>query len=233
VVYVAGGLAILAMHASAVPAAFGLIFSSAFSGTAAVGGFAGATVAMAIRFGVARGLFSNEAGLGSAPIAHATAIVNNPVRQGLIAMLGPFLDTIVVCSITALVILSGGQWMEGGTSAGTLAARAFNLALPGGLGAWLVTVSLVFFAFSTILGWCVYGERCVIYLFGHKAALPFRAFFTVVVPLGAVSQLDLVWSLADLFNGLMALPNLLALLLLSPVVVRMTRDFFKKHPEGF
>ncbi len=228
VIYVVGGLIILAVNIDKVPEAFAMIFGSAFTGHAAVGGFAGSTLAAAVRFGVARGLFSNEAGLGSAPIAHATAMVKDPVRQGLLGMLDPFLDTIVVCSISALVILVSGQWMaEGIDGAGTLTAKAFDVALPGGFGSWLVTIGLVLFAFSTILGWCVYGERCAIYLFGHQAALPFRIIFTLVVPVGALAELPLVWNLADLFNGLMALPNLVALLFLSPVVFRMARRYFE------
>ncbi|MDR3054067.1 MAG: sodium:alanine symporter family protein [Zoogloeaceae bacterium] len=227
ILYVIGGLYILITHFSAVPAAFASIFSSALTGHAAVGGFAGSTLAMMIRYGVARGLFSNEAGLGSSPIAHATAIVRHPVKQGLLGMLDPFLDTIVVCSITALVILVSGQWTSTGIdSAGTLAATAFDATMPGGFGKWLVTVSLTLFAFSTILGWCVYGERCAIYLFGDKAALPFRIIFTLVVPVGVLAKLSLVWALSDLFNGLMAIPNLVALLLLSPVVFKMTKEFF-------
>jgi AGCS family alanine or glycine:cation symporter len=237
--YVIGGLIVLGIHIEQVPGAFVLIFESAFSGHAAVGGFTGATLAMAIRFGVARGLFSNEAGMGSSPIAHATAIVKNPVKQGLLAMLDPFLDTIVVCSISALVIIVSGQWMAPGITeagedaAGILTAVAFDSIMPGGFGTWLVTITLMLFAFSTILGWCVYGERCVIYLFGHKAALPFRIFFTLIVPLGALAKLKLVWSLADLFNGLMAIPNLIALLLLSPVVFKLAKEFFlNPHSEA-
>lgn len=229
VIYVLGGLIVLALHIEQVPDAFALIFKSAFTGHAAVGGFAGAAIAEAIRFGVARGLFSNEAGLGSAPIAHATAAVKNPVKQGLLGMLDPFIDTIIVCSISALVIIISGQWTAEGIrelGAGTLTARAFDTAMPGGFGTWLVTIGIVLFAFSTILGWCVYGERCVIYLFGHKAALPFRIIFTLVVPVGAVSELELVWNLADLFNGLMAIPNLIALLLLSPVVFKLAKEYF-------
>ena len=188
------------------------------------GGFAGATVMMAMRFGIARGMFSNEAGLGSAPIAHATAITNNPVKQGFLGMLDPFIDTVLVCSITAVIILVSGDWKAGG-SAGTLTANAFGHVMPG--GSVLVSVGLVLFAFSTILGWSVYGERCCIYLFGHKSSMPFRIVFTLVVPIGAMLQLNLVWSLADLFNGLMALPNLVALLMLSPVVFRMTKEYFQ------
>ncbi|MDR3213200.1 MAG: sodium:alanine symporter family protein [Azoarcus sp.] len=227
-IYVAGGLIVLAVHIDRVPGAIALIFESAFSGHAAVGGFAGATIAAAIRFGVARGLFSNEAGLGSAPIAHATAITDNPVKQGLLGMLDPFLDTLVICSISALVILVSDQWMVPGITeagAGTLTARSFSAAM-GDVGSWLVTTGLVLFAFSTILGWCVYGERCVIYLFGHKAARPYRVIFTLVVPVGAIAKLSLVWDLADLFNGLMAIPNLIALLLLSPVVFKLAKEYF-------
>ncbi len=228
-VYVIGGLIVLFVHIDKVPDAFTLIIHSAFYGHAAVGGFTGAAIAQAIRFGVARGLFSNEAGLGSAPIAHATAIVKNPVKQGLLGMVDPFLDTIIVCTISALVILVSGEWMAPGIAeagAGTLTAQAFNSVMPGGFGSWLVTIGIVLFAFSTILGWCVYGERCVIYLFGHKAALPFRIIFTLVVPVGALAKLELVWNLADLFNGLMAIPNLIALLLLSPVVFKLAKEYF-------
>jgi AGCS family alanine or glycine:cation symporter len=229
IIYVVGGLIVLAVHIEQVPGAFALIFHSAFNGHAAVGGFAGAAIAQAIRFGVARGLFSNEAGLGSSPIAHAAASVKNPVKQGLLGMIDPFLDTIIVCSISALVIIVSGQWMAPGIAeagAGTLTAKAFDSIMPGGFGSWLVTIGIVLFAFSTILGWCVYGERCVIYLFGHKAALPFRIIFTLVVPVGAVAKLELVWNLADLFNGLMAIPNLIALLLLSPVVFKLVKEYF-------
>ncbi|MDR2925655.1 MAG: sodium:alanine symporter family protein [Azoarcus sp.] len=230
-IYVIGGLIVLAVHIDRVPGAFALIFESAFNGHAATGGFTGATIALAIRYGVARGLFSNEAGMGSAPIAHATATVRNPVKQGLLGMIDPFLDTIIVCTISALVIIVSGEWAlvpsNADGSAGVLTAKAFNSAVPGSfIGSWLVTTGIVLFAFSTILGWCVYGERCVIYLFGHKAALPFRIIFTLVVPVGAVAKLELVWGLADLFNGLMAIPNLIALLLLSPVVFKLTREYF-------
>jgi AGCS family alanine or glycine:cation symporter len=233
VVYVIGGLIVLGANIDKVPGAIGLIFECAFKGTAAVGGFAGAGVAMAIRFGMARGMFSNEAGLGSAPIAHATAIVDNPVKQGLLGMIDPFLDTIIICTMTALVILVSGQWMAPGIAeagAGTLTSQAFSTAM-GDFGTWLVTIGLLLFAFSTILGWCVYGERCVIYLFGHQASMPFRVVFTLVVPVGALAKLSLVWDLSDLFNGLMALPNLIALLLLSPVVFKMAREYFSENKD--
>jgi AGCS family alanine or glycine:cation symporter len=221
IAYLIVGLVIILLHIERVPAAFALIFESAFSGTAASGGFAGAAVAMAIRYGVARGIFSNEAGMGSAPIAHAAAQTDNAVRQGLIGSLGTFLDTIVVCSITALVIIVTGSW-ESGTTGAALSSAAFAGVIPGG-GA-LVAIALVLFAYSTILGWCYYSERCVVYLLGTRALLPFRLLWVVAVPYGAMEQLDFVWLLADNLNALMAIPNLIALLLLSPVVFRLTRQ---------
>ena len=234
-IYIAGGLIALVYHIDRVPAAFGLIFGNAFTGGQAVaGGIGGSAIAMMIRWGVARGLFSNEAGLGSAPMAHATAIVKSPVRQGMLGMLDPFLDTIVICTMTALVILTSGVWNDPNVidGAGTMTQLSFSKALPGEMaGKVLVAVGLVLFAFSTILGWCVYGERCVIYLFGHKASLPFRIIFTLAVPLGCVSKLTLVWGLADVFNGLMAIPNLIALLLLCPVVFKMTKEYFS-NPDN-
>ncbi len=229
--YILMGLIVMLLNYDKVLPAFGLIFSHAFSPMSAVGGFAGAAVKDAMQRGVARGLFSNEAGLGSAPIAHATAITNSPVRQGFLGMLDPFLDTIVICSITALVILISGQWSAEGevqTSAAVLTAQSFAHALPG-IGQYVVALGLLLFAFTTILGWSVYGERCVIYLFGHTSSKIFRIIFTLVVPLGAMAELKLVWDIADLFNGLMALPNLIALLFLSPIVFRMTREYFAEH----
>lgn len=237
--YIIVGLVVVFMNLEKIPDVFRLIFGHAFSPMGAVGGFTGAVLSETIKRGVSRGLFSNEAGLGSAPIAHATATTKNPVHQGFLGMLDPFLDTIVVCTITAVVILISGEWTASnvpadiaaqGTEAtrgylqGTLTARAFQSVLPG--GQILVTIGLVLFAYSTILGWSVYGERCIIYLFGDKASLPFRIIFVLAVPLGALAQLDLVWALADLFNGLMALPNLIALIFLSPVVFRATKEYF-------
>ncbi len=229
VIYIIGGLIAVLIHIDRVPEAFGLIFKHAFTGGAAVGGAAGSALMLAIRWGVARGLFSNEAGLGSAPMAHATAITKSPIRQGFLGMLDPFLDTIVVCTVTALVILTSGVWNDPNVvdGAGTMTAVSFGVALPGTWGNWLVTIGLVLFAFSTILGWCVYGERCIIYLFGHKASMPFRIFFTLVVPVGCLSELTTVWLLADIFNGLMALPNLVALIFLCPVVFKMTKEYFE------
>ena len=176
----------------------------------------------AIRFGVARGIFSNEAGLGSAPIAHAHAQTNNPVEQGKIAMLGTFIDTIIICSVTGLAIVLSGEWTTG-ISGAPLTAAAFNHALPG-VGEYIVTVSLAIFAFTTMIGWSIYGERCASYIFGDKSVLPFRILWILAVPVGAIAQLDFIWLLADTFNALMAIPNLIALLLLSPIVFKLTKD---------
>ncbi|WP_299491345.1 sodium:alanine symporter family protein [uncultured Shewanella sp.] len=221
--YIGAGLAVLVMNFSQIPAAFTLIVQSAFSPVAAQGGFAGAAVWAAIRFGVARGVFSNEAGLGSAPIAHGAAKTNNPVKQGLVAMLGTFIDTLIVCTITGLAIVVSGAWTSGETGA-SLTSLAFSSALP--VGHYVVAIALSVFAFTTILGWSFYCERCVQYLFGVKAVKPFRILWIVVVPLGAMSSLEFVWLLADTLNAMMALPNLIALGLLSPVVFKLTREYF-------
>lgn len=227
-IYVISGLVILALNVDQVAPALELIFVQAFTPTAATGGFAGATLAAAIQFGVARGIFSNEAGLGSAPIAHAAAQSNDPIAQGTIAMLGTFLDTLVICTITGLVILVTGAWSSGETGAG-LSALAFETALPG-VGAYIVAIGLVLFAYTTTLGWSVYGERCAEYLFGVRVILPFRVLWVLVLPLGAMAQLDFIWLVADTLNALMALPNLTALLLLSPVVFRLTKEYFANKP---
>ena len=221
--YVLASLVVVALNISEVPNVFWFVVEDAFTPTAAKGGFAGATVMMAIRFGVARGVFSNEAGLGSAPIAHATAATTSPMNQAMIGMLGTFIDTIIVCSMTGFAILITGQWSSGLNGA-TLTAAAFEAALPG-VGAYLVSFALTLFAFTTILGWCVYSERCIIYLCGDRALKPFRLVYTVVVPLGAMAQLDFVWLLADTFNALMAIPNLTGIALLSPVVFAMVREY--------
>ena len=222
--YLLSGLVVLAVNAAEIPTAIDLIFTHAFSPVAATGGFAGAAVWAAIRFGVARGIFSNEAGLGSAPIAHAAAQTKGPVNQGLIAMLGTFIDTIVICSITGLAIITSGAWTSGETGA-TLTSLAFDTALPG-VGGYLVTIALAIFAFTTMLGWSFYGEKCVEYLFGVKSILPFRILWCLVIPLGASADLGFIWLLADTLNALMALPNLIALVLLSPVVFKLTAEFF-------
>ncbi|MCK4838735.1 MAG: sodium:alanine symporter family protein [Desulfobulbaceae bacterium] len=217
--YVACGLVIIFMNLDKVPGAFGEIFSQAFTGTAAAGGFLG----MVIK-GVARGVFSNEAGLGSAPIAHAAARTDDPVRQGSIAMLGTFIDTIIVCSITGLVIISSGVW-SGGETGASLSSAAFESALPG-VGSYIVTIGLSVFAFTTILGWSFYSEKCVEYLFGEKTITPFRILWILAVPIGATADLDFMWLVADTLNALMAIPNLIALILLSPVVYKLTKEHF-------
>ncbi|MGD9860690.1 sodium:alanine symporter family protein [Marinobacterium iners] len=225
--YLIAGLIVLAINAHLLPQALDLIFTHAFSPVAAQGGFAGAAVWAAIRFGVARGVFSNEAGLGSAPIAHAAAQTNDPVRQGMIAMLGTFLDTLVICTITGLVIVSSGAW-TGGESGAALTSQAFATALPG-LGNYLVAIALAIFAFTTIIGWSFYGERCVEFLFGIKAITPYRILWILAIPLGATLSLDFVWLVADTLNAMMAIPNLVALALLSPVVFKLTREYFNRN----
>jgi len=222
--YLAGGLIVIIANIGDVPAAISLIVTQAFTPTAATGGFAGAAVIVAIQMGVARGIFSNEAGLGSAPIAHAAAKTNDPVRQGSIAMLGTFIDTIIVCTITALVIVMSGEWTSG-VSGASLSSAAFGSGLPG-FGEWVVTLGLIVFAFTTMLGWSVYGERCVEYLFGVKSIMPFRIAWVLAIPVGATVKLAFVWLLADTLNALMAIPNLIALVLLGPVVFAMTREYF-------
>ena len=223
VAYISGALIVIFANLEQVPTALLLIIDSAFTGTAATGGFAGAAVWAAVRYGVARGIFSNEAGLGSAPIAHAAAKTDNPIQQGLIAMLGTFIDTLVVCTMTALVIVMTGVWNSGENGA-ALSALAFNTGLPG-WGGYIVTCGLVVFAFTTILGWSYYGERCAEFIFGTKVILPFRLLWLMAIPLGAMGKLTIIWLFADVMNGLMAIPNLIALVLLSPVLFKLTRDF--------
>lgn len=226
IAYVAGGIVILMINYAQIGNAFNLIFTHAFSPIAATGGFAGAAVAAAIQFGIARGVFSNEAGLGSAPIAHAAARTNSPVNQGVIAMLGTFIDTIIVCTITGLVIITSGAWTSGKEGA-VLSSLAFETSLPN-IGADMVTIGLTLFAFTTILGWSVYGERCVEYLFGEKSIFAFRFIWILIIPVGTIGELGIVWIVADILNALMAIPNLIALLLLSPVVFKLTTEHFRR-----
>lgn len=230
VTYIAAATVVLIINADAIPAAFGLIFTHAFSPTAATGGFAGAAVWAAIRFGVARGVFSNEAGLGSAPIAHAAANTKGPVSQGLVAMLGTFIDTIIVCSFTGLAIISTGAWTSGETGA-ALTSHAFDLALPG-YGGYIIAIALTVFAFTTILGWSYYCERSLQYLFGVKIIMPFRAVWSLAALVGATLKLGFVWLLADTLNAFMAVPNLIALGLLSPLVFKITKEFFESKGQS-
>jgi len=229
--YIIGALLVIFTHLSAVPAAFAMIFHDAFSGTAATGGFVGAGIAQAIRFGVARGVFSNEAGLGSAPIAHGAAQTKEPVREGLVAMLGPFIDTLVICTMTALVIIVTGAFtMTGadgtGLTGAILTKAAFQAGMPFAGGEYIVTIGIIFFAFSTVIGWSYYGDRCVDYLFGQKAVMPYRIIYCMIIPVGATIKLSTVWTISDIFNALMAWPNLIGLIFLSPVVVQMTKEYF-------
>jgi AGCS family alanine or glycine:cation symporter len=224
--YLGGGFVAIALHAGEVPAAFALIFDGAFSGTAAVGGFAGSTVAMAVRYGLARGLFSNEAGLGSAPIVHAAADTDHPVRQGLYGIFEVFVDTILVCTTTALVILVTKTWDAGVTGA-ALSAKAFEAGLPGTWGDIVVTGGVLLFAYSTLLGWSYYGETGIVYLLGAKAAVPYRILWLVFAYLGATGSLHLIWDVADTLNGLMAIPNLIAVLGSIPLLLRLKREFFE------
>jgi AGCS family alanine or glycine:cation symporter len=219
--YVVGAGIIIIQRLDSVPTALQLIVNDAFTGTAAAGGFAGAGIMAAIRFGVARGVFSNEAGLGTAPIAHAAAKTNDPVKQGKIAMLGTFIDTIIICTMTALVIILPGSWTSGETGA-ALSAYAFKMGLPG-YGDYVVSFGLAIFALTTLLGWSYYGERCAEYILGVKCIPWYRIAWVLAIPLGAMMDLEFLWLLADVLNGLMAIPNLIALLLLSPMVFKLSR----------
>ena len=230
IAYITAALLVLLTHASAIPGAIALIFTHAFTPAAATGGFAGAAVWAAIRFGVARGVFSNEAGLGSAPIAHAAAQTKGPVSQGLVAMLGTFIDTLIVCSFTALAIIATGAWTSGETGA-ALTSKAFDIALPG-FGGYVIAIALSIFAFTTILGWSYYCERSLQYLFGVAIIKPFRIVWSLAALVGATLKLGFVWLLADTLNALMAIPNLIALALLSPIVFKITKEFFDTRGES-
>jgi AGCS family alanine or glycine:cation symporter len=224
-VYLGGGLVVVLTHASAIPDALRLVFDGAFSGTAAAGGFAGSTVMLALRYGIARGLFSNEAGLGSAPLVHATANTDHPVRQGMYGIFEVFVDTLLICTTTGMVIMVTGAWETGETGA-ALSGKAFELGLPGTWGHLIVTTGLVLFAFSTIIGWSYYGETGIVYLLGSRAAVPYRLAWLVFIYLGAVGSLHVVWNIADTLNGLMAIPNLISVLISIPLLRRLQREFF-------
>jgi AGCS family alanine or glycine:cation symporter len=225
--YLAGGVLIILLRAGELPHALGLVLNGAFSGTAAAGGFAGSTIMMAMRYGVARGLFSNEAGLGSAPMVHAAAQTDHPVRQGMYGIFEVFVDTILICTTTGLVILVTGVW-DGGATGAALSAQAFETGLPGQWGDIVVTTGLVLFAFSTIIGWSYYGETGIVYLLGARAAVPYRVAWLVFIYLGATGSLHLVWDVADTLNGLMAIPNLISVLVSIPLLLRLKREFFEK-----
>ena len=224
--YLGAGVLILATHAAAVPRALGLIFEGAFTGAAATGGFLGSIVARTVQVGIARGLFSNEAGLGSAPLVHAAAQTDHPVRQGLYGIFEVFVDTLLVCSVTGLTILVTGAWSSGLDGA-ALSGEAFRLGL-GGAGTVVVTSCILLFSFSTVIGWSYYGETAIVYLLGVRAAIPYRAAWLVFIYLGATGSLQLIWSLADTLNGLMAIPNLVSVLGSIALLVRLQREFFAK-----
>ncbi len=222
--YVIGAGVIIFANIDKVGLAFSIIFHDAFSGTAATGGFTGAALAATIRFGVSRGVFSNEAGLGSSSIAHGAAKTREPVREGLVAMLGPFIDTIIVCTMTALVIILTGAYTTGESGA-NLTARAFEMGLPGP-GGYTVAIGIVFFALSTIITWSYYGDRCVSYLVGDKFVIPYRLLYCFLIPVGAALELPTVWAIGDLLNALMIWPNLIGIIFLSPVIFRETKKYF-------
>ncbi len=233
VLYIVGGLVVVAMHFDLLLPALKVIMHDAFTGQAVAGGVVGTV----IRYGVARGVFSNEAGMGSAPIAAAAAKTDHPVRQALVSMTGTFLDTIIVCSITGIVLVMGILQSNGGAFAvpdleGAALTTATFDAMLSGYGGWVVTIGLIFFAYSTTLGWCYYGEKCATYVFGDKSVPMYRVIYVATVMLGTVLSMDMVWAAADTFNGLMAVPNLIALLLLSKVIVQETRDFKAKRASG-
>ena len=223
VIYIVSTLCILLVHFSEIPAALALILDSALNGTAATGGFAGSTLILALRMGVARGIFSNESGLGSAPIAHAAAETNSPVRQGSIAMLGTFIDTLVICTMTGLVLVVTDVWSTGLQGA-AMTLSAFESTLP--FGENILSMCIVLFAFTTMLGWSYYGERCAEFLLGPNVIMPYRVIWVVGIFLGTQMSLGVVWKMSDALNGLMAIPNLIALILLSPVVFSLTKAYF-------
>ena len=222
--YVGCSLWVLALNASEIPHAFGLIFGAAFSPSAATGGFLGATVAAAMRYGIARGVFSNESGLGSAPIAAAAARTSDPVKQALVSMTQTFIDTLVVCTMTALVILTATSWTQG-VSAAELTSTSMAETL-GSTGSVMVAIATALFAYSTLIGWNYYGEKAIEYLFGSRSIKIYRVFFTVAVMVGAMVSLEFVWNFSDLMNGMMAIPNLIALLWLSPIIKQETLRYF-------
>lgn len=224
--YMAGCLSVLLVFADQVPAALMLVLSDAFTGSAAAGGFTGAAVILAIQMGVARGIFSNESGLGTGAIAAACAITDKPVRQAMVSMTQTFIDTLIMVTLTALALIVTGAWMQEGVAGASMTAWALEQAMGGGWGNVTVALGVLVFAFTTLLGWCYYGERCVERLVGRKGVIPYRLVFSALIYVGAVLSLELVWTFADIANGLMALPNLIGLILLSGVVVKETREYF-------
>ncbi|HEY0874188.1 MAG TPA: sodium:alanine symporter family protein [Vicinamibacterales bacterium] len=233
VVYIGSGLTYILLNVSHLPTVFGLIFQEAFTPTAALGGFVGSTVAQTIAAGVSRGVLSNEAGLGSAPIAHGVADVKHPVEQGLVGIFEVFVDTIVVCSMTAFIILSSGMWTDPAyqQASGDLTAAAMSTSIPFATG--IVALSSFLFGFSTLIGWYYYGEKCFEYLFGSGAIMLYKVTFVALIFLGAVIEVRLAWAIGTLLNGFMALPNLIGLAFLVPVVRKITRDYFDRGGREF
>ena len=227
VFYFLAALVVVIIHIDQIPSVISNVLIEAFTDTAAAGGFAGATIMMTIRSGISRGVFSNESGLGSSPIAAAAAQTKHPVTQALVSMTQTFIDTIIICSMTGFAILVSNVLPTGATGA-PLSQKAFETALPGEWGGIVVSIGLIFFAYSTILGWSYYGEKSLEYLLGEKSVKPYRLLFVIAVYIGAVVKLDLVWTIADIMNGLMALPNLIALLGLSGIVAAETKNYFSK-----
>ena len=227
-IYLLGAVIIVLRFAGEIPAAISMVLEGAFNGQAAGGGFAGATVAQAMRYGVARGLFSNEAGLGSAPLVHSSATTDHPVRQACYGIVEVFIDTIVVCLLTGLVILTTGAYETGETGA-ALSAKAFEIGLPGVWGDLVVSTGLMLFAFSTVVGWSFYGETAVTYLFGTAAGLPYRLLWIAFVYIGATGGLEVIWSVSDTMNGLMALPNLVAVLGSLGLLRKLVGEFFSRE----
>ena len=224
-IYVIATISVLVFYADQLPAAVGMVIDGAFNGTAAAGGFAGAGIMLAMRSGIARGIYSNESGLGSAPIVAAAAKTKWPAEQGLVSMTGTFIDTIIICTMTGLSIIVSGAW-TGDVNGAALTEAAFSSAFPV-LAKYILTGGLVLFAFTTIIGWSYYGERCAEYLFGVKCIMPYRIIYIILVGLGVFLKLDMVWVIADIVNGLMAIPNLIALIGLSGVVVAETKLYFE------
>jgi AGCS family alanine or glycine:cation symporter len=223
--YIVAALLVIAINYRAIPETLGLVFRYAFTSSAATGGFLGSAVLVTIRLGVSKGVFSNESGLGSAPIAAAAAQTKNPVSQALVSMTQTFIDTIIVCSLTGFVVISTGLWNSGYTGS-ELTARAFSHGLPGNSGGIVVAIGLILFAYSTMLGWSYYGEKALEFLLGAGWIKHYRVAFCIFIFIGAYTKLDLVWAVADVFNGLMAIPNLIALLALSKVVMQQTKKYY-------
>ena len=225
IIYLVPTLIILLLNLTEIPSAIVFIVDSAFNGTAATGGFAGATVMLALRMGVSRGIFSNESGLGSAPIAHAAAETNSPVRQGTIAMLGTFIDTLIICTMTGLVLVVTDVW-NSELQGAAMTLQVFDTSLP--FGGDILSLCIALFAFTTMLGWSYYGERCAQFLLGPSVVIPFRVLWVIGIFLGTQMSLGLVWKMSDALNGMMAIPNLIALLLLSPVVFKLTKQYYQQ-----